>query len=275
MKTVAITGAASGIGEATARRFAREGYALALSDRDAQGLEAVAEALRAQGTRVHAQVVDVAQETELAAWAEALSTEFEHLDVLVNNAGISIYGDFHVMRDDEFERVMDINFRAVVRGTRLLLPMLSTAPRGTIVNISSLFGIIGVPGQTAYCASKFAVRGFSEALREELRHQGMHVVCVHPGAIRTRILDNATYAQELEGGDALEKTKALFARMGTSPSVVADRIHRAVVRKEPRVLVTRETHIMDTLARLTPSAVSNWAQRLSAMGGVRYQPGRR
>src|SRR4051794_21841634 len=191
--TAAVTGAASGIGEALAHALAARGSDLVLLDRDAERLEGVAGAIRARhpGRKVSSVVVDLADDEATHEVGARLAAEHPEITLLVNNAGVALGGRFDQVTLEEFDWVLAINFRAVVRLTHALLPVLKAHPGSHLVNVSSIFGIFAPPGQAAYAASKFAVRGFSESVRHELAQDGVGVTVVHPGGIRTRIAETA------------------------------------------------------------------------------------
>src|SRR3954467_2202243 len=191
--TAAVTGAASGIGEALAHALAARGSDLVLLDRDAERLEGVAHAIRARDTQrsITSYCVALADDEATRAIGARLAADHPGITLLVNNAGVALSGRFDQVTLEEFDWVLAINFRAVVRLTAALLPVLKSHPGAHLVNVSSVFGIFAPPGQAAYAASKFAVRGFSEALRHELAADGVGVTVVHPGGIRTRIAESA------------------------------------------------------------------------------------
>ena len=191
--TTVLTGAASGIGRAVAGELSRRGGNLVLLDRDAVGLETVARALRSSRPDRHVStyVVDLADSTAALTVAEAVREVTPRIDLLVNNAGVALGGQFDQVSLEDFMWVVDVNFRAVVILTHTLLPRLVDAPGAHIANVSSLFGLVAPGGQTAYAASKFAVRGFGDALRQELAPLDIGVTTVHPGGIRTRIAEDA------------------------------------------------------------------------------------
>src|SRR4051794_25526161 len=212
--TAAVTGAASGIGEALAHTLAARGSDLVLLDRDAERLEGVAGAVRSRPPRrkVSSLVVDLADDEATQAIGARLAAEHPEITLLVNNAGVALGGRFDQVTLDEFDWVLAINFRAVVRLTHALLPRLKAHPGAHVVNVSSVFGIVAPPGQAAYAASKFAVRGFSEALRHELAENGIGVTVVHPGGIRTRIAETARVGSGVSPAE-YEKGRAQFATL--------------------------------------------------------------
>ena len=248
-RTALVTGAASGIGRATARALAARGCRLALVDRSAEPLAALAAELQL-GPRLSTHVADVSSR---AAWQalteEALSAHGE-VHLLVNNAGVTVAKSFFDHTAEDLEWVIGVNLMGVIYGCHTLLPHMlkNSVGEGHIVNISSIFGVVGVPSQTSYCASKFGVRGFTEALQEELRGTPISATVVHPGGISTRIMHNAR-ADDAELQRTLER---FFERKTLPPEAVADAIIDAVLANKPRVLVTREAYALDTLKRLFP-----------------------
>lgn len=262
-----VTGAASGIGEALSRQLAERGSDLVLVDRDADRLAAVAGGIRAAhpGRAVHTYVVDLADEPATAELATTLVEDHPGTTLLVNNAGVALGGRFDQVTLEEFDWVMAVNFRAVVRLTHALLPVLTAHPGAHVVNVSSIFGIFAPPGQAAYAASKFAVRGFSEALRHELTGSGVGLTVVHPGGIRTRIAESARVGSGVRA-EEYEQGRAQFARLlRIDPAVAAARILAAVEKRRPRLLIGWSAKVPDVLVRLLPG--SYW--RLVARGAGR------
>lgn len=186
-RTAVVTGAASGIGRAIAISAAKRGCHLALVDRDHDGLEETRDLLAPHGVRVSLHSLDLTDRAGIAALPEAVLAQHEGVDLLVNNAGVALGGAFEDISEEDFDWLFEINVSAVVRMTRHFLPLLRLSPEARIVNISSLYGLIAPPGQTAYAASKFAVRGFSDALRHELAGSSIGVTVVHPGGVATAI----------------------------------------------------------------------------------------
>lgn len=259
-KIVVITGAGSGIGRELALQLA-PGNRLALVDLNPHGLDATASLARTAGaSQVLTALVDVADEAQVNAFAQQVQADFGDVDVLINNAGITRFGDFASTPLTAFRSVLDVNFWGVVHCSKAFLPALR-ASRGSLVNLSSLFGLIGVAAQTHYCASKFAVRGFSEALRQELKDDGVHVACVHPGGVRTGIASNAVFDQAFEAQEQLvrrleEKTLRL------APSEAARIIIDGIARRRERILVGRDAKAIDLLQRLMPTAYAGLVHRL-------------
>jgi len=269
-KVAALTGAGSGIGRALAVELARHGYALALADRDEAGL---ADTVRMVGNRttVSRHVVDVAHKVAVDAFAAEALDEHGHVDVLINNAGVSIAGDVSELCTEEMAWLMDINFWGTVYGIKAFLPTLLQTQGSTIVNVSSAFGIVAPAGQAAYAASKFAIRGFSEALREELRGR-VHVLTVHPGGIKTNIARSTRIAAADQ--ERYRRGIAAFERnvLTQAPQTAARLIVRAILRNSDRVLVGREARLFDVLARLLGPRAARLVARRS---GRRTHPATR
>ncbi len=249
-----LTGAASGIGAALAPLLARRGAHLALADVDGPGLEATAAQCRAHGVTVSTHVLDLAEPAAAQALHAAVLTRHGRASVLVNNAGVALGGNFTQVAADDFDWLMRINFGAIVALTRAFLPLLARERAAQVVNLSSIFGIVAPPGQTAYCASKFAVRGFSESLRHELAMAGspVGVTLVHPGGVRTRIGENARVPAGVDAAEVARR-KAAAQRLLTLPAeTAAARILRGIEHREPRVLVGRDAVAAAWLQRLFP-----------------------
>ncbi|HEU0185534.1 MAG TPA: SDR family NAD(P)-dependent oxidoreductase [Blastocatellia bacterium] len=254
--TVAVvTGAASGIGRALAARLAQEGASLAIADVRATELNETARIVeRAAGSRdkVSAHIVDVSDKERVAEFAREVVDAHGGAHLLVNNAGVGLFGLAEQLSIEDIEWLMGINFWGVVYGVKHFLPILRRQPQGHIVNISSVFGIVGPVGHSAYAASKFAVRGFTESLRHELAGGPVKVSVVHPGGIKTNI---ANYAKTGAGADraAIDKERAIFNRAArTSPEAAAERIVRGILRDEERILVGVDAWWIDRIQRWAP-----------------------
>lgn len=252
-RPVVITGAASGIGRALATRLSRLGSPVALADVDEDGLKATAAALHG---RVLTRVLDVRDaEDQLRFAAEVEDWLPAPLAAVFNNAGVAVTSTVldAVIEDDDW--LHDINFRGVVHGTRAFLPILVEQGEGAIVNTSSVFGLLGMPNQSAYCAAKFAVRGFTESLRQELHGSAVRAITVHPGGITTNIARNARVRRDPTGlGRSREEMAAQFEAMTmTSPDKAAAVIHAGVDRGKARILVGPDAYLFDALARITPT----------------------
>jgi short-subunit dehydrogenase len=254
--TAVVTGAAGGIGAALAHGLALRGSNLVLLDRDADGLATVARAIGAAHPElaVTTYTVDLSDAADTRRVADALVAGHPEVTLLVNNAGVALAGRFDQVTLEEFEWVQEVNLRAVVRLTHALLPTLKAHPGAHLVNVSSLFGLIAPAGQSAYATSKFAVRGFTEALRHELARDGVGVTCVHPGGIRTRIAADARVGSGVPAAEA-ERGKGDFDRLlRMDPARAADIVLTAAQRRRPRQLVGWSAVVPDLLARLAPGA---------------------
>ncbi len=247
-RTAVITGAASGIGRATALAFANEGMGVALCDQDSAGLAETANAARGAGAKVSIHLIDVSDREAMRTLPAAVAAAHGSIHVLVNNAGVTCTAGLLDQTVEDIEWVMGVNFWGVVYGCKYFLPHLLVADEAHIVNISSIFGIVGIPTQSSYCASKYAVRGFTESLWEELRGLPVGVTTVHPGGVRTNIAVTA------RGGDQRERDQMVkaFRRLPFTPEQAAARIVDAVKRDRKRVLFTRESILGDLLKRLFP-----------------------
>jgi len=253
---VALTGASSGIGRALAVELADLGYALALADRDAAGLAETADMV-SNRTKVTTYVIDVAQKAAVDAFAADVLRDHRRIDVVINNAGVAIAGDVSELSVEEIEWLMNINFWGTVYGVKAFLPSLMRSGDGTIVNVSSVFGIYGPPGNSAYAASKFAVRGFSESLREELRDTGVHVVTVHPGGIKTNIARTTRIAAAADQEFNRRRAEAFDATMLTqTPESAAKTIVRGILEKRDRVLIGSDAVRLDIITRLLGPAAA-------------------
>jgi short-subunit dehydrogenase len=256
-----VTGAAGGIGRALALELAARGCDLALADRDEAGLQIVAAEIakaattKSQQRKVTVHRVDVGEPDEIADFAQAAISAHPGLNIVVNNAGVALLGQFTEIDQAQFDWLMNINFWGVVHSTRAFLPHLSRQSAAHIVNLSSIFGIVAPPGQTAYAAAKFAVRGFSESLRHELQMAGspIKLSVVHPGGVATNIArnsrtgtgvaDNAQRAEAIERFDKVAKT---------TPQAAALRIIEGIENNKPRILIGTDARMIDILQRLRP-----------------------
>jgi short-subunit dehydrogenase len=249
-----VTGAGSGIGRALGQQLAAAGSALALADRDEAGLQQTLQSLRGNGALVTSHAVDVAEEAAVSAFAEDVVRRHGRVTLIINCAGVSLHGNFDEISLDDFRWLMNINFWGTVYGVKYFLPMLEREKRAHIVNISSVFGLIAPAGQVPYAASKFAVRGFTEALRHELDGTNVFVSCVHPGGIRTPIARHS----RLGAGTPAPKREANIARFErlarTSPEKAAARILLGVERRERRMLIGTDAYQIDVLQRLRPAS---------------------
>jgi NAD(P)-dependent dehydrogenase (short-subunit alcohol dehydrogenase family) len=270
-RVVVVTGAASGIGRALACELAAAGATLALADVDAEGLRETA--ALAGVDRCFTAVVDVADRAAVERFARDVVARFGAVHVVINNAGVTVSETVERLGYDDFAWLMGINFWGVVHGTKAFLPALRQADEAAIVNVSSVFGLIAFPTQGAYNASKFAVRGFTEALRQELAGTRIAVHCVHPGGIRTNILRNARFYADAHGAADHAGANEEFARIArTTPEEAARTIITGVRRGRPRILIGRDARAIDRLQRWLPvryTRVVGALLRLSALAYAR------
>jgi len=256
-----VTGAASGIGRALALELAARGTDLALADRDEAGLQAVAAEIgKTSRCKVTAHRVDVGEPGQIQDFATAATAAHPGLNIVINNAGVALLGQFNEIDQAQMDWLFNINFWGVVHATRAFLPHLAQQPAAHIVNLSSIFGIIAPPGQSAYCAAKFAVRGFSESLRHELAmaNSPVRLSVVHPGGVATNIArnsrtgvgvtDNSRRAQSIDRFDAIART---------TPTAAAQRIIEGIEKNAPRILIGNDARFMDLLQRFRPGTY--WA----------------
>ncbi len=266
-KVAAVTGAASGIGRALAVQLAGHGCHLALCDLDEAGLQETARsAARANpACLITSDRVDVADRRAVFGWAQDVARRHGQVNLVFNNAGVALAATVAGMEIEDFEWLMNINFWGVVHGTQAFLPQLMAAGEGHVVNISSLFGLMTVPGQSAYHASKFAVRGFTESLRQELdvMQCGVSATCVHPGGIKTAIARNARKHQSLValGVDPDAGTESFEKNFITTPERAARIILRGVERDARRVLVGPDAALLEKLHRLMPQRTAHLLAR--------------
>jgi NADP-dependent 3-hydroxy acid dehydrogenase YdfG len=268
-KVVVITGAGSGIGRALALRCADMGASLALSDWDEVGLVETADQCQARTHReVRTDKLDVRDREAMHAYATSVRQHFGRVNVIVNNAGVALHGNFEEVAYEDFEWVMDVDFWGVVQGTKEFLPHLIESGDGHVVNLSSLFGLLGMPGQTAYNAAKFGVRGFTEALRQEMlvsRHP-VQVTCVHPGGIRTAIARNARVTGSHDQAATARHFDTKLARM--TPERAAEIIIDGVLANRPRIVVGADAVVLDWFVRLVGARY----QRVTALASRRTAP---
>ena len=260
-RVAVVTGANGGIGAATCLALAEAGAHIALVDIRTDGMAETIERIQALGRNTSTHQVDVRDRAALAALPRAVIDAHGAVHVLVNNAGVTASAAFAEQSEEDFDWVLDTNLGGVVRGTRAFLPHLIRSEEAHVVNISSIFGIIGIPAQVAYCTSKFAVRGFTEALAEELNGTSIGTTVVHPGGINTGIVTNSRTNHPAEK----ESVEAFFRNKTISPDVVGQKIVQAILKGHHRVMVTPEAHVMDWLKRLLPT----WGNRLSVSALVR------
>lgn len=253
-RVAVVTGAASGIGRATSRLLAERGADLALADVDEAGLAETAR-LIGDGRRVTTHCVDVSDAEQVRRFAGEAQTEHGRVHVVVNNAGVSVAARFEEQSLDDFRWLMGINFWGVVYGCKFFLPLLRKVDEAHIVNVSSVFGLVGVPMNSSYSSSKFAVRGLSEALRAELMSTHIGLSCVMPGGVATNIVKNARFVESAGQAGLRERTARAFERM-LPPEKAAELIVRGIEKNRPRVLITREAYLIDVAKRVAPALSS-------------------
>ena len=265
-KVAAVTGAGSGIGRALALELARSGARLAISDFDGDGLARTEELIHGIGATVRADRIDVTERAAFLAYADTVKEHFGTVNQIYNIAGIAFLGDVEVSRFKDIERVMDVDYWGVVNGTKAFLPHLIASGDGHVINMSSMFGLFGVPGQAAYNSAKFAVRGFTEALRQELVLAGhrVGVTVVHPGFVKTAIARNAGSA---EGVDKEAGIRTFDKVAITSVERAARIILKAVRKKKARVVVGPDARAFDLLVRIVPAGY----QRILGPMTARFQ----
>ncbi|KAF0846187.1 SDR family NAD(P)-dependent oxidoreductase [Nocardia caishijiensis] len=267
-KVCVITGAGSGIGRALAENLAKRGAKLALSDIDTEGLAETVRLCEALGAQVKSDRLNVAEREAFLVYADSVKQHFGVVHQVYNNAGIAYHGDVVKTEFKDIERIMDVDFWGVVNGTKAFLPMLIESGDGHVVNVSSLFGLVTVPGQAAYNSAKFAVRGFTEALYQEMKisNTPVQVTCVHPGGIKTAVARNATYAEGIDGAN----TASLFDKYLAihSPEMAAQTITEGVRKGHARVLIGWEAKLLDVSVRFLASGYN----RISAAVNGRFMP---
>lgn len=264
---IAITGASSGIGRALAIQACKEGAKIALSDVNEAELENTKQQCLQHTSEVLVTVLDVSKRSQVNNWADEVVKHYGNVNVIINNAGVNLTASFDEMTQKDFEWVMDIDFWGVVYGCRAFLPHLKKADWGQVVNISSLFGLLSVPNQSAYNAAKFAVRGFSESLRMELELSGdsVGVSCIHPGGVNTNIVNNARFGKQVGKSFSIEKQKEFFAKKlaRTSPEIAAKDILDGIKNNTKRVLVGNDAKILDIIQRLLPTRYQQLVLRVT------------
>src|SRR5246500_739399 len=252
-RVAAVTGAGSGIGQALALELARSGASVAISDVDTEGLAQTEEQLKAIGAPFRSDRLDVTEREAFQIYADQINKHFGKVNQIYNNAGIAFTGDVEITSFKDIERVMDVDFWGVVNGTKAFLPHLIASGDGHVINVSSVFGLFSVPGQAAYNSAKFAVRGFTESLRQEMILAGhpVKVTTIHPGGIKTNIVRNMS---AVEGVDKSELVQTFDKRLAnTSPQKAARIILDGVRKNKARVLVGPDAKVLDIMVRLTGS----------------------
>jgi len=259
-----VTGAASGIGRALAVRLGREQIAgVAISDVNEAGLMETAALVDAAGVHVSAHVIDVSKLEQVQRFADETVAEHGRVTHLINNAGVGVIGTFEQLSLDDFEWLMSINFWGVVYGCKVFLPILKEQESAHILNVSSVFGFIAPEEQTAYCSSKFAVRGFTESLRHELAGSSITVSAIHPGGIRTNIARNSRVGKDTPEEWKQQGTKFFDKVARTTPETAADVIVKGIKEKNPRILIGQDAYAISTFSRLFPKRYLRIIERIS------------
>jgi short-subunit dehydrogenase len=266
-----VTGAAQGIGAALALELGCRGCHLALADKDALRLGRTAEAARLLGVHVSEHVLDIANADAVAALPDQVLAEHRRVNLLINNAGVALMGNVEQLQLDEFEWLFNINFWGVVRTSKAFLPLLRQESQAHMVNMSSVFGLIAPAGQAPYCASKFAVRGFTDALRHELAGSNVSLSVVHPGGIKTRIAHNSRRAASFDETQAKHLADKFFSDVMTSPEQAAVRIVNGIERRAPRILIGPDARVMDWLSRLMPVGYWRIIRKIMEVKGLDTQ----
>jgi short-subunit dehydrogenase len=248
-----ITGAASGIGRALAVRFAEEKIAgIAICDVNEQGLNETAQSLETHDVPVSKHIVDTSKLEQIERLKSEVLEKHGRVTHLINNAGVGLFGTFEQISLENFEWLMSINFWGVVYGCKVFLPVLKEQEAAHIVNISSVFGLIAPPEQTAYCASKFAVRGFTESLRHELEETSVRVSSVHPGGIKTNIARNSRIGEKTPEGYKKQGVEFFDKVAVTSPEQAAAAILNGIRAENPRILIGKDAYAINYVSRLFP-----------------------
>lgn len=262
-KTAAVTGAASGIGRALSVKLAKAGCRLALGDVDVKGMAETADMISEIGGYATIHPVDMGHRDQVYAFADAVIKHHGKVQILVNNAGVTLTALIEEMEDADFEWVMNINFWGMVHGARAFLPHLKSHGNAHIVNVSSVFGLCGIPTQAAYNSSKFAIRGFTESLSQELHGTGVSVSIVFPGGILTNIARNGRFKSKSDLVSDKSSVVAMHEKLSfTSADTAAQRIIRAISKKQKRVLIGIDAYLLDIIQRLFPSAYQSFLRLL-------------
>ncbi|HEY0320322.1 MAG TPA: SDR family NAD(P)-dependent oxidoreductase [Pyrinomonadaceae bacterium] len=259
-----VTGAGSGIGRSLCVRLAAEGIAgLAIADINAEGLSETAKLLLNSGTRVTTHVLNVADYKEMQEFAAAVVAEHGRVTHLINNAGVSLFGTVEEVSIEDLQWLMNINFWGTVYGVKLFLPALREQSAAHVINVSSVFGLVAPPGNAAYSASKFAVRGFTESLRHELEDTNIAVSCVHPGGVATNIARGGRLGAEADQA-AKEESVAFHAKVSrTTADEAARQIIRGIKRRSKRILIGTDARIIDVIHRAVPENYMTVLDKLS------------
>lgn len=264
-KVAVITGTGSGMGRELALQLAEKGCRLAISDINPASLE---ETARSVNSDVFAEPLDVSDREAFETYADKVTKRFGQVDILINNAGVAISGRLDETSYADFEWLMGINFWGVVNGSKSFLPQMIRQKSGTIVNMSSMLGLIALPAQGAYAASKFAVRGFTECLRQEMvmDKTGIHAICVHPGVIQTNIAKNSRFYSDPFGNTSKAEAADEFAQMAkVTASKAAAEIIKGIERQKPRILIGKDVKFVEKLQHIRPVYYSRTLKFLNGL----------
>ncbi len=251
-KVSVITGAASGLGRELAIQLSNLGSIVAIADIDENGLQETSRIIIQAGGSVTPYLLDVSKRDDVYAFAEKVISDYEQVDVLINNAGVSLKGDVEELSYENLEWIIGINTWGVIYCTKAFFSNLKKQPEANIVNISSVFGLIGVAGKSAYCASKFAVKGFTESLRQELYHTNVAVSIVHPGSVATNIIRNRRIQNENDRIKTEKYVKRFDEIAKTSASGAAKIVIKGIKKNKPRILIGSDSRLISLLGRCLP-----------------------
>ena len=267
-KTAVVTGAASGIGRALGIGLAREGARVVLADLNQAGLAESAKLVEAAGAKAETYALDVSSRDAVQSFADDIEAKFGGADIVINNAGVTQFSKIEDLSYEDFEWIMNIDFWGVVHSTKSFLPQMRRKGRGHVVNISSIFGIVSAPGQGAYNAAKFAVRGFTEALRHEMRGSAIEISCVHPGGVKTGIMRSARFLQHVPA-NARESLWTNFDLLPLlPPGDAAAIIIKGIKKNRQRIIVGNDARMMDWIQRLMPTSYGKILFRPSRVAGL-------
>jgi NAD(P)-dependent dehydrogenase (short-subunit alcohol dehydrogenase family) len=267
-KVAVVTGAGSGIGRATAIALAEKGCHLAITDIREETLRETAKMIEGLGRKVSVHLVDAASRSQMAALPDAVLAAHGAVHIVVNNAGVAVAAPFEHQSLEDLDWILGINLWGVIYGCKFFLPHLKRAGEGHIVNISSIFGIVGPPNQSSYAVAKFGVRGLSESLRAELEPCGIGVTSVHPGAIKTNIVRDSRWDPDPQAVPPRQQALDFFEKRGVGPEVVAAALVRGIERNAMRVLVPGQAHFIDILKRLFPVGANRILNAIGRKQGV-------
>lgn len=262
-KVCVVTGAGSGIGRSLALQLADQGAKLAISDVNQKALDETIGMLNIGDSHVLSMQIDVSKKDQMQAFADAVDKKYGLADMIVNNAGVALSQTVEDTTYEDFEWLMDINFWGVVHGTKLFLPLLKRSNDSAVVNISSVFGLVGIPTQGAYNASKFAVKGYTEALRLELKNTNVTPITVHPGGIKTNIAKSGRFYRGAKPNHSKKDVVALFDKLTfTTPDEAAKTILNGVKKKKLKILIGKDAYLFDWAGRWLPESYHRIVEKI-------------